>query len=373
MKDLEIEKVKLSETITIVKDLLERDKAHLEKLYDNFEGEDIEELWRMAERMTIHINNLKRSVDNPYFARIDFTTDDISKMNSIYIGKNGIVDNTDIIVTDWRAPISSLYYDAEVGKCSYKAPEGIVKCEMNLKRQFEIELGNLINYFDVDLVSNDSLLQKYLNDNNDSRLKSIVATIQKEQNDVIRKEINDNLIIQGVAGSGKTTVALHRIAYLVYNYIKTVNQNQYLVIGPNPVFLKYIKSVLPELDVSGVEQCTFEQFTKNYIKENININNSDKKVIDSIAGKNNTDIDKFKCSIKYKDMIDKFIDVYLYSNTSKPLMLGDFEVISKEKIREIFNETDNDTYTNLSNRIEITIERLCNYIENNQNGLNSIN
>ena len=367
MKDLDFEKKKLSETITIIKDLLVKEEFELESLLDNFKG-DREELWRMADRMNIHINNLKHSVDNPYFARVDFITDDFKK-ESIYIGKNGIMNNTDIVVTDWRAPISSLYYDAEIGKCSYKAPDGIINGEMKLKRQFEIELGNLIKYFDVDLVSNDSLLQKYLNDNNDSRLKSIVATIQKEQNDVIRKEINENLIIQGVAGSGKTTVALHRIAYLVYNYIKTINQNQYLVIGPNPVFLKYIKSVLPELDVSGVDQCTFEQFAKNYIKENININQSDKKVIASINGKNVTDIDKFKCSYKYKEMIDKFIEVYLYSITSKSLMLGDFEVLSKEKIREVFNESDSDIYTNLSNRIEMTIDRLCIFIDNNKNGL----
>lgn len=193
--------------------------------------------------------------------------------------------NTDIIVTDWRAPISSLYYDAEVGKCGYEAPNGRINGEMLLKRQYEIEKGELQEYFDVDLVSNDGLLQKYLNDNNDARLKSIVSTIQKEQNDVIRKNLSDNIIVQGVAGSGKTTVALHRIAYLVYNYINSIKQNQYLVIGPNPVFLKYIKSVLPELDVDGVEQCTYEMFAKKYIDEDININPSNKKVVANISGK----------------------------------------------------------------------------------------
>lgn len=115
--------------------------------------------------------------------------------------------DTDIIVTDWRAPISSLYYDAEVGKCGFEAPNGRINGEMLLKRQYEIENGELQEYFDVDLVSNDGLLQKYLNDNNDARLKSIVSTIQKEQNDVIRKNLSDNIIVQGVAGSGKTTVA----------------------------------------------------------------------------------------------------------------------------------------------------------------------
>ena len=320
--------------------------------------------------MMFNINNLTHLVDNPYFARVDFKNNEELYDESIYIRKKGVLKDNNIIITDWRAPISSLYYDADLGNCSYKVQDKVINGNMKLKRQFEIELGNLISYHDVDLVSNDALLQKYLNDNNDSRLKSIVATIQKEQNDVIRKEINDNLIIQGVAGSGKTTVALHRIAYLVYNYIKNIKQNQYLVIGPNPVFLKYIKSVLPDLDVSGVKQCTFEQFAKNYINEDINVNSSDKKVIDSINGSNIYDIDKFKCSIKFKKMIDKFIKNYLKDITSKSIFLGNFEVLSSDIINGIFNETDTKTYTNLNNRIEITIERLCRYIENNKYYIN---
>jgi len=275
------------------------------------------------------------------------------------------MNNTNIIVTDWRAPISSLYYDAEVGNCSYVAPNGTINGEMQLKRQYEIEHGYLKKYFDVDLVTNDELLQKYLNSNNDARLKSIVSTIQKEQNEVIRKKISDNLIIQGVAGSGKTTVALHRIAYLVYNYIKNINQSQYMVIGPNPVFLKYIKSVLPELDVSGVEQCTFEQFAKNYINEDITINDSNKKAMVNISKRNEVDIDKFKCSMKYKDMLDKFIEVYFYSITSKSLMLGDFEVLSSDIITKNFQETCNLYSINLNNIIEITINKLCRVIEEN--------
>ena len=237
---------------------------------------------------------------------------------------------------------------------------------MLLKRQYEIENGVLQEYFDIDLVSNDGLLQKYLSDNNDARLKSIVSTIQKEQNDVIRKNLSDNIIVQGVAGSGKTTVALHRIAYLVYNYINSIKQNQYLVIGPNPVFLKYIKSVLPELDVDGVEQCTYEMFAKKYIDEDININPSNKKVVANISKKSKNDIDKFKCSMKYKDMLDKFLELYFYSITSKPLMLGDFQVLSSREIADAFKITENSYSNNLSNRIELTIDRLCRIIEDKQ-------
>lgn len=369
-KEFELEKEKLFKTIEIIKDILVDKEEELKNLFNNFIG-DREELWKIADMKKIHIRNLKTSVNKPYFARIDFTSDEDGKVSTVYIGKNGVIKNTDIIVTDWRAPISSLYYDAEIGRCSFEAPNGTISGNMSLKRQFEIELGELQEYFDVDLVSNDELLQKYLNSNNDARLKSIVSTIQKEQNDVIRKKIFDNIIIQGVAGSGKTTVALHRIAYLVYNYMKTIKQNQYLVIGPNPVFLKYIKSVLPDLDVSGVEQCTFEQFAQKYIDENISVNSSDKKVIDNIEGKNNSDVDKFKCSIKYKKMIDKFLKIYFYSITSKSLLLGNFEVIPQNIMREIFEGTEEVYSKDLNNKIEITIDRLCKYIENNYDFITS--
>lgn len=202
MEELKAEKEHLRETIAIIKILL-KEQMSLEKIYSEHLGSR-EELWRIANRKKIHIHNLESSLDTPYFARIDFTFEKDGKLQTIYIGKNGIMQNTNIIVTDWRAPISSLYYDSEVGHCSFTSPEGEVSGNLELKRQYEINSGNLISYYDVDLVSTDALLQKYLNSNNDSRLKSIVSTIQKEQNEVIRRNLFDNLIIQGVAGSGKT-------------------------------------------------------------------------------------------------------------------------------------------------------------------------
>ena len=363
MNEFEKEKQKLSDTIDIVNNNLKNEQEALDKLYKEFVG-DREDLWSIASGMKLHIKNLQASALKPYFARIDFISDELKKKETIYIGKNGINKNGSIVVTDWRAPISSLYYDYEIGKCNYEAPIGNISGIMDLKRQFEIEKGELLEYFDVDLVSNDELLQKYLNSNNDTRLKSIVATIQKEQNEVIRKKIFDNLIIQGVAGSGKTTVALHRIAYLVYNYIKDIKPSQYIVIGPNPVFLKYIKSVLPELDVDGVEQCTFEQLAKNYVDEDIKINLSDKKVVMNIAAKMNNDIDKFKCSMKYKEMIDKFLEVYMLSLTSSDLNLGEFKILDSRVIRNVFSNVDSNYCTDLKSRIEFTIDRLCRIIEN---------
>ena len=364
MEDLKAEKEHLRETIAIIKEILQNEQMSLEKLYSEYLGSR-EELWSIADRKKIHIHNLESSLDTPYFARIDFTFEKDGKLQTIYIGKNGIMQNTDIIVTDWRAPISSLYYDSEVGHCSFTSPEGEVSGNLELKRQYEINSGNLISYYDVDLVSTDALLQKYLNSNNDSRLKSIVSTIQKEQNEVIRRNLFDNLIIQGVAGSGKTTVALHRIAYLVYNYRDSIKQNQYLVIGPNPIFIKYISSVLPELDVSSVKQGTFEGFAQNYIDEEININSPDKKVTQSIAGKIDNDIDKFKSSMNYKTMLDQFLQVYFYSITAKDFTLDDFTVLNSQKVKEVFDSTYTSTHISLASRIELTIEKLSRIIEDN--------
>ena len=179
-KELELEKAKLEQTIAIIKQILQDENLDLKKLYKDFVV-DREELLEIADRKKLHISNLEVALDKPYFARIDFVAEEDCKTSTIYIGKNGVMQNTDIIVT---APISSLYYDAEVGECSFEAPNGKIKGTMSLKRQYEIESGELQQYFDVDLVSNDELLQKYLNSNNDARLKSIVSTIQKEQNSI---------------------------------------------------------------------------------------------------------------------------------------------------------------------------------------------
>lgn len=357
------EQQKLEQTIKIISELLGIEQKELERVYNDYSRE-IDERLRVANFRKNHIKVLEKASLNPYFARIDFKAITDSDFKEIYIGRNGISKDGKVLITDWRAPISSLYYDSSTGKTSYKSPTGDVLGEVALKRQYDIEDGKLIEYFDVDLVSNDNLLQKYLNANNDSRLKSIVATIQSEQNDIIRRPIDENVIIQGVAGSGKTTVALHKIAYLVYNYINSVKQSQYLVIGPNPVFIKYIKTVLPDLDVSGVSQLTFEQFAKDYIGEEIEINPSNKKISASIAGKSN-DIDKFKSSMLYKNMLENFFELYLKGIVSKPLKLNDFVVLTEEEMAPIFARALEEQHATLQGRVDATIERLIDYVKNN--------
>ena len=360
MKELELEKIKLKDTIQKVEKKLIKENDDTEYMIKNFVGTR-DELWGWLNREKIKIKNLESSLLNPYFSRIDFKKNNSDEINSYYIGKHGISYEGNQVVIDWRAPIASLYYDSNVGECSYQSPSGEIKGNLNLKRQFQIENGELLNYFDVDLVMSDDLLQKYLNENNDSRLKNIVSTIQKEQNEVIRDTIANNIIVQGVAGSGKTTVALHRIAYLVYNYSNSIRQNQYLVIGPNSIFLNYIKSVLPDLEVDDVKQYTFQDFALKYINCNIKVNSETKKINSNIVGKLNNDIDKFKSSFKYKEMIDLFLKDYYINLTSRDLMINDFKLLDKEFIKEQMDIFIDSEYS-LSSKIDLVINRLSDYI-----------
>jgi len=363
MNEFTKEEKKLNETINEIDEIIEKDEKELDELYGDFTLEK-EDKWRRIDEKEYRIKKITSIKDKPYFARIDFQYQDKDNIETFYIGRHGISEDTKVLVTDWRAPISSLYYDSEIGDCTFVGPLETIKGKMYLKRQLEIEEGKLLNYFDVNLVTNDGLLQKYLNSNNDTRLKSIVSTIQKEQNNIIRKRLSDNIIVQGVAGSGKTTVALHRIAYLVYNYIKTVKQNEYLVIGPNSVFIKYIKNVLPDLDVDSVSQYTFVEFTENYINEKLNINSQEEKATNNIEGNIKNDIDKFKCSLKYKAMIDMFLDNYVSELFNKDLMLGDFKVISQNTISKIFKNSEKQD--GISNRVIETTNALIKYISNHE-------
>lgn len=185
------------------------------------------------------ILDIKKIKSKPYFARIDFKANG-EKTENLYIGKLSVLDSQtqEPIIIDWRAPISNLYYDGRIGKSSYKSPEGTIEGDILLKRQYFIENQILEKFSDIDLKTNDELLQVALSEKADDRLKNIVATIQGEQNNIIRADMNKALIVQGVAGSGKTTIALHRIAYLIYNCDKEFDPDNFMIIAPNKLKLK---------------------------------------------------------------------------------------------------------------------------------------
>lgn len=203
----------------------------------------------------------RKARKKPYFGRIDFRDPHQPADESFYVGRVGISENTsNPVVIDWRAPLASVYYENNTGQCTYTVKnEGSFTIDLKRKRTYEIEDDQLKDFFDSDVVANDELLTKYLAKNKTAVLGEIIATIQKEQNAVIRRSPKMNLIVQGVAGSGKTTVAMHRISYILYNYEDEFRPEDFYIIGSNRILLNYITSVLPDLDVYGVSQMTMEQ------------------------------------------------------------------------------------------------------------------
>ena len=180
---------------------------------------------------------LQKMLNNPYFGRIDFLEDGEDKVEKIYIGINNLIsdENSSILVYDWRAPISSMFYDHETGPCSYMSPMGTIYGRMLLKRQFKIENQRIVYMFDSSLSINDEMLQEILGKSTDSRMRTIVTSIQKEQNRVIRDDRTRVLIVQGPAGSGKTSIAMHRAAYLLYRFRDSIKSGNILIFSPNHV------------------------------------------------------------------------------------------------------------------------------------------
>lgn len=314
------------------------------------------------------IRLMEKSLNKPYFARLDFKRDGESDIEELYIGKVGIIDekNNNIII-DWRAPVSSMYYDSNIGDASYKAPEGTCTGKLLLKRQYEIENKQLKSYQDVDTVSNDELLKPYLEASVDNRLKNIVSTIQHEQNRIIRESVNKNLIIQGVAGSGKTTVALHRIAYLVYNNRENIKPEQYLIIGPNKFFVNYISGVLPDLDVEDVKQLTYDELCSEILQENITLIDEDIKLLKSIKNEKELTYQKIKVSMQFKKALDKYIKEIKESTIPiYGVRINEKEIISNEFIKQIYNSFEElDEYDNIKTRLMRTNLFFEKYIDEN--------
>ena len=205
---------------------------------------------------------MNRLLPSPYFGRIDFQEDGLDHSEQIYIGVSSFVgeDGLSFLVYDWRTPIASLYYDYSPGQASYVTPAGRIEGTMELKRQFQIQNGQIRNMFDASETIGDELLQQVLGKGADSQMKSIVATIQKEQNAIIRNDKSRMLIVQGAAGSGKTSAALQRVAYLLYKHRQTIKADQIVLFSPNPMFTSYISTVLPELGEENMQQTTFQEY-----------------------------------------------------------------------------------------------------------------
>ncbi|MEN6347799.1 MAG: UvrD-helicase domain-containing protein [Syntrophomonas sp.] len=227
--------------------------------------EDIE----TAERAVLERTKLHKLIQSPYFGRIDFRKRDAQNDKPVYIGIHAFLNplNRANVIFDWRAPISSMFYDFELGPAFYTAPTGKIDGTIDLKRQYRIRQSQMEFMIESSLAIGDDILQKELSQNSDQKMKNIVATIQREQNAIIRNEAAKVLIIQGVAGSGKTSIALHRVAFLLYRYRDKLTANNILIISPNKVFGSYIANVLPELGEENILETSFEDIAEAVLEK----------------------------------------------------------------------------------------------------------
>lgn len=260
-----------------------RMREETKELYDNYrsgDGEMHNELVISMDLLSTAEQTLRKNLlaeQKAYFGRIDYEerlfeegTEGFPKF-SLYIGKNGIMQSaSDILIVDWRAPVASVYYDSDIGESHYDAPTGeVIPIDLQLKRTFELDGEQLHDFYDTDVITNDEFLTKYLAKNKEVVLGEIIATIQKEQNLIIRDTPWHTVIVQGVAGSGKTTVAMHRISYILYNFKDRFKPQEFYVIGSNKMLINYITSVLPSLDVSGINQMTLQEMLVRFLDKDL--------------------------------------------------------------------------------------------------------
>ncbi|MBE5735447.1 MAG: hypothetical protein E7361_03280 [Clostridiales bacterium] len=277
---------------------------------------------------------IRRHEDEPYFAKLEFKDKDDGTEFKGYIGRlplGEISDPTDNKVIDWRAPISDLYYNGRVGQSSYKANGRYYSVDLKLKRQIDIKEGEVRSIFDFqDTISNDEFLKPYLTQSADNRLKNIVATIQEEQDKIIRLPIFKNVVVQGVAGSGKTTVALHRISYLMYNYKNQVKPEEYLIISPNEIFMSYISSILTDLDAEKTSSFSLNKMSQDIIGSNYDIMPKHYQYKRLCDKKVPVDYLKYKGSRQFAHVIDKFLSDYMKGICSKDVVVDGVKILDGE-------------------------------------------
>ena len=258
---------------------------------------------------------LEAVMNRPYFARIHFQREGEPE-ELLYIGKTSLFhrDTHEPIIVDWRSPVANVYYDGRLGDLTYRVHDEEHTGHLFAKRQYKIESGVLLDFRDVDLTTNDELLQEALEGKADVRLTEIVSTIQKEQNEIIRAHLRQPILVQGAAGSGKTTIALHRISYFLYTMGEHFKPEQLMILAPNKLFIEYIGDVLPELGVDRICQTTYAEYVQNAIGVKLKLGNPNEQ-LESII-EHNTDvlprfnIPQVKGSMLYRDMMDRYVKMH---------------------------------------------------------------
>ncbi|GAA0063643.1 RNA polymerase recycling motor HelD [Clostridium sp. CTA-1] len=290
------------------------------------------------------VDKYENMISSPYFARMDFKEDGIENVEKCYIGISNLVnEDFDFIIYDWRAPISSMFYDYEIGNAYYKCPDGIINGKISMKRQYKISNGKIDYMFDSNIKIDDEVLQDILGKSSDNKMKAIVTTIQREQNKAIRNEKYKNLIVQGPAGSGKTSVALHRIAYLLYKHRDIITAKNIVIFSPNNIFNDYISNVLPQLGEDNMLQTTFKEYMHKVLEE-IDSKEDYCEMMENIFGdKSEWSYDTRIKSLKFKSSMDfaKLLKVYIehlkkMSMDFGDITLGEEIIISALEIQELF-------------------------------------
>ena len=282
----------------------------------------------------------ERQRQSPYFGRIDFMADDEEVPNAYYIGIAHIGDEKYPLplVVDWRAPLSSMYYDYELGQASYHAPQGEISGKILLKRQYKTEGENLVYAFDSSLTIGDEILRAELGKGANAKMKNIVATIQSTQNKIIRAPEGKNLIVQGVAGSGKTSIALHRVAYLLYK--NKIKSSDILIISPSSLFSDYISNVLPELGEANTPKITFDEIAQNELLGIVQFESKSLMLEDIIENKNcaRAKAVQEKSSFAFLDALKKYLETRVsVSFVAKDIKVGKAK-IKAEEIAALYNE-----------------------------------
>ncbi|MCQ6276123.1 UvrD-helicase domain-containing protein [Bacillus sp. V3B] len=304
---------------------------------------------------------LTKLKESPYFGRIDFKEQGEKVAESIYLGIASVMDRNEeqFLIYDWRAPISSLYYDFPPGPAAYGTPEGEISGKMELKRQYIIRNGNIVSMFDTGITIGDELLQEVLGHNASTQMKSIVATIQREQNQIIRNEKSKLLVVQGVAGSGKTSAALQRVAYLLYRNRHTLSSENIMLFSPNSLFNSYVSTVLPELGEENMKQTTFQEYLDRQLGAQYKVEdpfsqlefllNEEEK---SIYYRTRMASIRFKGSLQFKSYIDQFLDsIDLGGLYFKDIIFRSTVIVSKMDILDQFYQLDSSF--SIPNRIQM--------------------
>lgn len=315
--------------------------------------------------LTQQWKSLNRLLPSPYFGRIDFLEDGLNLSEQIYIGVSSFVaeDGLSFLVYDWRTPIASLYYDHSPGPASYVTPGGRITGMMELKRQYQIHDGQIRNMFDANVTIGDELLQQMLAKGADSQMKSIVSTIQKEQNAIIRNDHSRLLIVQGAAGSGKTSAALQRVAYLLYKNRDSLKADQIVLFSPNPIFNSYVSSVLPELGEENMQQTTLQEYLEYWLGSSLRLEDAFDQIEYVLTAQSTPHYEARLQGMKYKasEAFSKALQNYaLWLGRAGMLFNGirfrDRDLITAEQMRSQFYSYD--PSLRLANRVELLQEWL---------------